>query len=353
MLLIFPGAMPAALERAVRAEVQGLEVLGASSIPADSAAQHYRRWAYLPRYDDPGFEATLVEVAKGHGVTRIYSPHTVVYAHLKKIMARLLPDVSLEPTEPFVEEIASYRALLKRRDAMGQLEPIASPTPPKPALTPAELAGLLRFAGSVPGLCSEEKILALAAAARLAPAGDIVELGSWWGKSAVALGWLGRRYGIGKLLCVDPWSLEEATQANADVNAQTAKWDMEEVVRVFQTNLAMLAGEANYLRLPSREAAGVYARDRAATSEAFGETRYAGRIALLHIDANHELGPVREDVRLWTPMIAPGGWAILDDYEWPFGDGVRIAGDELLAAWGDEAAAAFVSGTALFVQRRA
>ena len=92
-----------------------------------------------------------------------------------------------------------------------------------------------------PGMCSEEKIFALAATARLAPRGDVVELGSWWGKSAVALGWLARRYRIGSLLCVDPWDLGEAAQASEDVNAQTAKWDMEEVLAVFQTNLAMLA----------------------------------------------------------------------------------------------------------------
>jgi hypothetical protein len=352
VLLIFPGAMPAALERAVRAEVEGVEIIGASSVPADWAQQHYPRWDFLPRYDEPCFEAALQALVAAHGVTRLYTPHHIVYAHLKKIMPRVLPNVALEPTEPFVQEIASYRALLKRRDAIGALEPIASPTPPKPALTPAELAGLLRFAASVPGMCSEEKILAFAAVARLAPAGDLVELGSWWGKSAVALGWLSRRYGIGKLLCVDPWSIVESQMSNQDVNVQTARWDMEECVRVFETNLAMLAGDANYLRLPSRDAAGVYARDKAARTPAFGETRYTGSIALLHVDANHELEPVREEVRLWTPMVAPGGWVVLDDYQWPFGDGPKIAGDEMLEAWGDEAAAAFVSGTALFVQRR-
>ena len=352
LLLIFPGAMPAAVERAVRASVQGTEVIGASSIPADSIAQHYPRWAFLPRYNEPDFETVLTDLVGVYGVTSIFCSHTVVWEHLRKILPRLLPQVARESTEPFTEEIASYRALLKRRDTGGALDCIASPTPRAPALTPAEMAGLLRFAGSVPGLCSEEKILALAAAARLAPAGDVVELGSWWGKSAVALGWLSRRYGIGNLLCVDPWDLGEARQADEDVNAQTAKWDMEEVVAVFQTNLAMLAGNANYMRMPSRDAASEYARTRTAATEAFGETRYAGSIALLHIDANHELGPVREDVRLWTPMVARGGWAILDDYQWPFGDGPRIAGDELLEAWGDDVATAFVSGTALFIQRR-
>lgn len=345
--------MPAAIERAVRAGVQGLEVIGASSVAADSAAQHYPRWAFIPRYDDPGFEAALKGLVAAEGVTSIYSPHTVVWDHLQKILPRLLPQVSLERTQPFTEEIASYRALLKRCDATGPIDHLASPTPPAAALTPAELAGLMRFAGQVPGLCSEEKVLALAAAARVAPAGDVVEIGSWWGKSAVALGWLARRYGIGKLLCVDPWDLGEAMQASEEVNAQTAKWDMEEVVAVFETNLAMLAGGANYLRLPSRDAAETYARTRLAVTAAFGETRYAGTIAMLHIDANHELGPVREDVRLWTPMVARGGWAILDDYQWPFGDGPRIAGDELLAAWGEDVATAFVAGTALFIQRRA
>jgi hypothetical protein len=352
LLLIFPGAMPAAIERAVRASVQGVEVIGASSVPADTVAQHYPSWAFLPRYSDPGFEAALKALVEARGVTSIYTPHTVIWDHLHKLLPGLLPQVSLESVEPFTEEIASYRALLKRRDTAGALDGLASSTPLAPALTPAELGGLLRFAGSVPGLCSEEKILALAAAARLAPAGDIVELGAWWGKSAVALGWLGRRYGIGKLLCVDPWDLGEATQVNEDVNAQTAKWDMEEVLAVFQTNLAMLAGDANYMRLPSRDAAGVYERTRTATTESFGVTRYAGQIAMLHIDANHELEPVREDVRLWAPMVAPGGWAILDDYQWPFGDGPRIAGDELLAAWGDDVVTSFVAGTALFIQRR-
>ena len=344
--------MPAAIERAARADLQGEAFLGASSIPADSATQHYPRWAFLPLYDDAGFETALTALVEINGITTIYCPHSVVWEHLRKIMPRLLPQVTLESAEPFTEEIASYRALLKRRDTTGALADLGSPAPAAPALTPAETAGLLRFAGTVPGMCSEEKIMALAAVARVAPKGDIVELGTWWGKSAVALGWLSRRYGIGKLLCVDPWDLGEATQVSEDVNAQTAKWDMEEAVAIFQTNLAMLAGDANYLRLPSRDAAGVYAETRTASSEAFGETRYSGQIALLHIDANHELGPVRDDVRLWTPMIAAGGWAVLDDYQWPFGDGPKIAGDELLAAWGDDVAVAFVSGTALFIQRK-
>ena len=353
MLLIFPGAMPAALERAVRASVQGTDVIGASSIQADSAAQHYPRWDFLPRYNDPRFEESLKALVAKRGVTSIFCPHTVVWEHLRRILPDLLPQVALESTEPFTEEIASYRALLKRRDTAGALDGIASPTPLAAALTPAEMGGLLRFAGSVPGLCSEEKIVALAAAARLAPKGDIVEIGSWWGKSAVALGWLARRYQIGKLLCVDPWDLGEALQADEDVNEQTAKWDMEEMVQVFETNLAMLAGGANYLRLTSRDAAAAYAASRTVTSTAFGETTYAGEIALLHIDANHELEPVRLDVRLWAPRVAPGGWAILDDYQWPFGDGPKIAGDELLEAWGQDAVTAFVSGTALFIQRAA
>ena len=43
-------------------------------------------------------------------------------------------------------------------------------------------------------------------AMRHAPAGDVVEIGSWWGKSAALFVLLARRFDIGSVLCVDPWS---------------------------------------------------------------------------------------------------------------------------------------------------
>ena len=45
-----------------------------------------------------------------------------------------------------------------------------------------------------------------------------------------------------------------------------------------------------------------------------------------------------------------GGWIVIDDYTWPFGDGPRRVGDEFLAANRDRISAAFVMGGALFIR---
>jgi len=353
MLLIYPGGMPAALERLAKATAQGMNVLGASSEPGDPASTHYGQWAFLPRYDAPDFKATLQDLRTRYGIDEIYCPHAMVWRYLKQIAPDALAGMTLENGEPYAEDLASYHALFRRVAAMHRHPAsLASPTTPAVALSKAERHGLLRLASLVPGMCSEQKIFALADVARCCPPGDIVELGSWWGKSAVVLGWLSRRYAIGKLLCIDPWSHDEVRQGLADLDSLSVSFDMEETIEVFRTNLAMLAGDANYLRLAARDAATFYGSQRAVTSEAFGRTVYEGRIALLHIDANHQLDHVREDVRLWTPLVMPGGWVVLDDYLWPFGDGPRVVGDELLEAWGEQAATSFVAGTALFVQRR-
>jgi hypothetical protein len=76
-----------------------------------------------------------------------------------------------------------------------------------------------------------------------------------------------------------------------------------------------------------------------------------GRIALLHIDGNHDAASAEEDVSLWSPLVAPGGWVAIDDYTWRYGDGPKLAGDALLARWGDDVACAYVAGGCLFVQR--
>ncbi|MEW8469633.1 MAG: hypothetical protein AB2637_13960, partial [Candidatus Thiodiazotropha sp.] len=41
---------------------------------------------------------------------------------------------------------------------------------------------------------------------------------------------------------------------------------------------------------------------------------------------------VRQDLETWEPYVKPGGWVLLDDYHWAFGDGPKRAGDELLAS---------------------
>ena len=212
-------------------------------------------------------------------------------------------------------------------------------------------AALLRATRAVPGMCDDAKLWALAAIARHAPAGDVVEIGSWWGRSAVALAWLAARHGIGALLCVDPWSAEGTRQSHDALDAASAAADHEEAARIFRVSLLSLGpARVNFLRLPSVQGAARYRAEPVARSEAFGETRLAGAIALLHIDGNHEHAQVAADVAAWLPMLRDGGWLVLDDYLWPFGDGPRRVGDALLRARGGDVLCAFTAGSALFVR---
>ena len=155
------------------------------------------------------------------------------------------------------------------------------------------------------------------------------------------------------MLCVDPWSAAERCQYDdgAGVNDWADRMDFDLARRIFEISLAGFErGDVNYLRATSAMGARVYAAQRSVTTEAFGRTSYEGRIALLHIDGNHDFTSVSQDIALWYACVVPGGWIIIDDYRWAFGDGPRRAGDAMLS---DEAIAhdsAFVAGSALFIR---
>jgi hypothetical protein len=230
---------------------------------------------------------------------------------------------------------------------------IGGAVPRSPRLMPEAAAAFLRQARSVPGMCDDTKLWALAAVARHAPRGDVVEIGSWWGKSAVALAWLAARHGIGPLLCVDPWAPDKARQQRDDLDTVTAAADHEEAALLFRVSLLSLGlPGANYLRMPSVDGAARYRSDPVIRSEAFGTTRFSGGIALLHIDGNHQYEQVSADLAAWLPMLRDKGWVVLDDYLWPFGDGPRRVGDALLEERAEDVLCAFTAGSALFVRLR-
>jgi cephalosporin hydroxylase len=200
-------------------------------------------------------------------------------------------------------------------------------------------------------MCAEDKMHAVIEVMRRAPPGDIVEIGSWWGRSAALFVWLSTRYSLGKVLCVDPWLVQSLSQGDPLLDGLCRNLDTEEALRMFEINLAPLgAGRLNYIRAPSVEGAASYKADPSATTEAFGATRYEGRIAVLHIDGNHAYEQVAQDEAAWTPLVAPGGWIIFDDYEWAFGDGPRRVADAFVAREASRIDASFVAGPSLFVK---
>jgi predicted O-methyltransferase YrrM len=353
-LLIFPAGMPRSLAFLSQATAGSARVIGASSLDYDPSRERYPAWAHLPYVTEPGFDEALAGVIAEHGVTRVFTPHPVVWERLRETLPRVAPQAGLANGRPEFEELDPYREA-RRLAREWRASPLAvgAGTVARRPLEEIELAALLRQFSNIPGQCDYAKLEALTAVARLCPPGDLVEIGSLWGKSAFALSWLARAFRLGKLLCVDPWSSGHLVQNDPGgaVDRFTARLDPEEALGVFQMNLLASGGGAvNYLRMASVEAAARYRSGLRVRNREFGSTRYRGSIALLHIDGNHQYEAARADIEAWAPRVAPGGWIVVDDYVWPFGDGPRRAADEFLSAHEEAWMDAFVAGGALFAR---
>lgn len=357
--LIFPAGMPGALDYLEKCKREGLPVIGSSSLAYDVSKSRYPAWSYLPYITEPEFKDALKKTLAEHNIGGIYSPNPVAWNYLKKNLHEIDPQVTLVNDSPVNDALGGYREaqMLARKLRQSPLQ-LASSLPAKPALSELELSVIFRHGNVITGMCDNEKISALCEMARVCPMGDVVEIGSWWGKSAFVLARLAQCYGIGSTLCVDPWASEHLVQHDQAglVDSGIAQYDCDEALRVFQINLLPYSRQdINYLRLPSTEAAKRYATSSdihsfEIHSEAFGTTQYSGEIAILHIDGNHSIEAAQADMQAWAPHVKAHGWIVVDDYVWPYGDGPQRVGDAFLADNLHRISSAFVMGTALFMQ---
>jgi hypothetical protein len=344
--------MPRSVGYLNKCKEEGRKVIGSSSLAYDPSREIYPAWAPLPYVTDPTFDKALQRLITEFDIGEIYTPNIAVWNYLDQHLNHLATGVVLANSSPVDEMLGGYRAALKKANNFSETPlplSIAPAMHPMPSLI--ELAGLCRYADLIPGMCDDEKFHVLLEIARHSVKGDIVEIGSWWGKSAYILAWLAQHFQIGNLLCVDPWSNAHLVQNEKIVDSGSAQVDANEALNVFQIGLLPFnVQHINYLRMTSAEGARSYADERVVTSSHFGETRYAGHISILHIDGNHAYEAVKTDIGSWGRFVVEGGWIIFDDYLWPYGDGPKHAGDEFIQ---DECArieTAFVMGGALFIR---
>jgi hypothetical protein len=349
-VLVFPAGMPSSLTWARHASESGIRVVGASSLPHDPARPNYAEWIVLPWIGDADFAEALNCCVREQNIDAVFTEHPVVWRTLHDLLPKMARAVRLE-AQPWAVELSDYRGY---RDIAARFhrEPLdlAAAGVSQPHMPLPQLAALVRLFQLVPGQCAHSKLEALAAIFRWMPPGDIVEIGSLWGRSAVALAFLARHFRIGKALCVDPWRTEELHQGIAVVDAVFDSAPMDDIFEAFRMNLAPFQGLVNYSRSRSSDAASHYSDTHCFTTEDFGRTIYTGEIALLHIDGNHALEAVWQDISLWRHFVRTRGWIVFDDYCWPFGDGPRTAADEFCGMFRGSLAAQFVAGGALFVQ---
>lgn len=353
-ILVFPAGMPRSLEFLRKSLGEGRAIIGASSLTLDPSQEKYPAWLTLPYITEPGFNEELKRAISRYDIGGIYTPNLVAWDYLNRTLQEIAPEVSLVNESPAAMELNGYRTAVKYSQQLIETQlPLASCTRAKEAAAKIELAALFRHADIIPGMCDHEKFCVLCEIARHSPRGDIVEIGSWWGKSAFILARLARLYDIGNVLCVDPWSNQHLVQ-NDDkgmVDAVSAQVDAEEALTVFEMNLLPYnANHVNYMRLPSVDAARQYGGGHKVSTASFGTTHYSGEIAILHIDGNHSYSAAQADIAAWSGFVVAGGWIVVDDYIWPYGDGPQRAGDEFMAANLESIVVAFVMGSALFLQ---
>jgi hypothetical protein len=131
------------------------------------------------------------------------------------------------------------------------------------------------------------------AAARTQPGGQIVEIGSFRGRSTIVLA-CAAPDGV-QIVAIDPHAGNDRGPQEIDGFAAEAATDHD----VFNRNLAA-AGVAFRVR-----------HVRAFSDAAHGEVD--GPIDTLYIDGAHRYAPARNDIRDWGRRVAPGGTMLIHD----------------------------------------
>lgn len=192
------------------------------------------------------------------------------------------------------------------------------------------LAEVEALVDGVPGWSPTDELytLSMLAHATAHLSGDIVEVGSWFGRSAIVLGAAARET-HGTVHCIDLFPERDDWRRNADgtysfsVDIDGRRFDgyQEQTVwaEPFEAQLKPL-----YDRCPAVFAefqANVRARGlehvvrpHRGTAATFAASVPAGfRARLLFIDGDHGYRAVAEDIDHLAPLVEPGGWVCFDD----------------------------------------
>jgi hypothetical protein len=343
--LVFPAVTPEARDYCRRARAEGREVVAAASIETDRS--FCDNWEYLPNINDVGFPEALASVVDRHQIGSIFVPVASAYFFLQRFIPKRLPYLKIVNRSPFEEQTARVQDLLAMADRLLPLE--RSIADGNSILSREAIAGILRQAMLIHGESSEEKIVAMMGIFARAPKGDVVEVGSLMGRTAAAMKVLANAYKIGPLLTVDPWDEDCMVQRDSPLFLQqmSQAWPQGTLSAGFCINMLGIGlRDHAHLSLTSGNAFEKYKKGLIFPGLGGVPVEYTGKIAVLHIDANHDQDAVLNDWNLWGTRLIPGGWLILDDYVWMHGDGPRRVGDMILRKHGGNS---FVCGKALFI----
>lgn len=168
-------------------------------------------------------------------------------------------------------------------------------------------------------------------------AGDVIEIGSWQGRSTIALAQACADSDNGIVHAIDTFQGNPGNEAMYVVGAA----DRSDLEPNFRRNIAA-AG------LTDRVA--VYAKSSVDAVEEVASA--ADTVRMMYIDGEHSYDAVKEELDLFAPLLAPGGLLTFDDYSTRY-PGVVEAIHEHLAAAGDRYVRPAQDDNFLVIRRRA
>lgn len=351
--LVFPAVNQTAIEYLKSARQRGEPVICAASVANEEIAAECGGLHHLPSIYDEDFSRAFLTLVEEQFICHLFCPVSTVYAFMVQFISTHRLDIKLIGQSPVRQQIEQHRQLMTRARRLLPLVELCADG--APTLSLLEVAGVLRQASLIYGESNDDKLAAMMGISVSAPAGDVVEIGSLMGRSAFVLLYLAWRYNIGPVLTIDPWRAADCIQRESPDSLQivTDEWDYEVLSEGFMVNMIPFrADDHAHIRLTSEDAFKVYAKGDTILSPMGKRVAYSGKIAVIHIDGNHDYDCVKKDCELWLGRMLPGSWLILDDYIWSHGDGPYRAGNELLHDQPDRIECAFVCGKALFVKLR-
>lgn len=142
--------------------------------------------------------------------------------------------------------------------------------------------------------------------------GDVVEIGSWQGRSTSFLARAARDSGNGRFFAIDHFKGNIGKEDSYIVDKQ----DLSDLKGNFIKNMGMLKldSSVNLLDMPNWEAAEKFSHEQ---------------IRFLFIDGDHTYGGVSKDIELFFPKLCPGAIVVFDDFSTAF-PGVLKAVEQLL-----------------------
>jgi predicted O-methyltransferase YrrM len=222
--------------------------------------------------------------------------------------------------------------------------------PRQPAIASSVASQLEKAAAEVPGWTPVDQLLSLfnLAVASSHLGGDLLEIGSWCGRSAIALGLAARITGGTRLHCIDLFPSRDDWRQNPDgsyamrvsVGGENIEAYQEATVwrEPFERDIAPLYVEHASVLDIFHSTIRAYeltdlVSDYRGTSEVVRTLRARShRFRLAFIDGDHGYHAVCRDIENVEPSLLPGGWVCFDDACTTF-DGVdRAIRDRIISS---------------------